>query len=106
MTAPETTTILTEAEYDAIYLPFGDPTDDDNDIWEYKSALAQPTETVWSVIEIDGDLFAIPGWHVVNVIGYNVTKTPWPHENIEVRMDNPHDEHQSNCKDGSEDCIV
>ena len=104
MTAPAKTTILSETEFDAIYLP--QPAADENSIWEFAEAKTQTTENVWSIIEIDDDLFAIPGWHVVNVIGYNVTQVPWPHENIEVRFDNPHDDHQSNCKDGSEDCIV
>jgi len=97
---------LTEAEYDKRFQPFGNPADNDNDIWEHRHTLTQPTENVWSVLEVDDDLYAIPGYHVVNVIGYNVTKQPWPHEDIEVRFDNPHDDHDSDCKDGDEDCVI
>ena len=85
MTAPTRTTVLTEAEFDAIYLPQNMA--DGNSIWEFADVKDKTTENVWSVIEVDDELFAIPGWHVVNVIGYNVTQVPWPHENIEVRLD-------------------
>jgi len=102
---PEKTESLTEDEFDERYNPQPDPADG-NSIWPYAHVEDKATEFVWSVVEVDDDLFVIPGWHVVNVIGYNVTQVPWSHENIEVRLDNPHDEHRSNCKDGSEDCVI
>ena len=41
---------------------------------------------VWTVIDTDQDdkLYAIPGLHCVNRVGYVVTERPWPHENIEA----------------------
>jgi hypothetical protein len=96
---------LTEAEYDESYHPFGNPEDSENDIWNHKATLDYPRNCVWSVIEVDDDLFAIPGYHVVNVIGYNVTKIGWEHENIEVRFDNPHDDHEGDC-DEQGFCVV
>ena len=87
MTAPPMpkAEFLTEAEYDDKYGPIMGP--DDSGIWEYEDAKTKPTEHVWTVVEVDGDLYVIPGWHVVNRIGYNVTEQPWEHENIEVKFD-------------------
>jgi hypothetical protein len=105
MNPPETTLLsLSEADFDREFSPKAQP--DGNSIWEHKNTLRYPADHVWSVVEVDDDLYVIPGYHVVNVIGYNVTTKSWPHENIEVRLDNPHDDHASNCKDGEEDCII
>jgi hypothetical protein len=76
---------LTEDEYDDKYGPIMGP--EDSTIWEYKDVKTKPTEHVWSVVEVEGDLYVIPGWHVVNMVGYNVTEQPWEHDNIEVRLD-------------------
>jgi hypothetical protein len=75
----------TEAEFELIFEPLPNP--EGSDLWEHAETLTHVPTFVWSVIEIDGDLFAIPGYHVVNVIGYSVTTVPWPHENVEVRFD-------------------
>jgi hypothetical protein len=76
---------LTEAEYYERFAPIEGP--DGSDIWEHRYVQTKPTSHIWSVVEVDGDLFVIPGWHVVNVIGFNVTEQPWTHDNIEVRLD-------------------
>lgn len=40
---------------------------------------------IWTIVEgDDGDLYAIPGYHIVNHVGYIVTVKPWPHENVEA----------------------
>jgi hypothetical protein len=75
----------TEAEFDLVFKPLPGP--DGSDIWEHADTLKHPRTCVWSIVEIDGDLFAIPGYHVVNVIGYSVTQTQWPHDHIEVQFD-------------------
>ena len=95
---------LTEEQFDERYAPIAAA--DGNSIWEHKDTLHYPRGNVWSVVEAEDDLFVIPGYHVVNVIGYNVTALPWEHDNIEVTLWNPHDDHKSNCKDGSEDCVI
>ena len=79
------TLILTEDEYDERFKPLPGP--DGSDIWEHAETLKHPAQCVWSIVEIDDELFSIPGYHVVNVIGYNVTEGQWPHDNIEVRFD-------------------
>jgi hypothetical protein len=92
---------LTENEYDERFAPVNVP-EDDNSIWEYDQIKGKPTEHVWSVTDVDGNLYAIPGWHVVNVIGYNLTQHPWPHTDIEVRFWSPHDDHEGDCSEGCE----
>lgn len=93
---------LTEDEFDARYEPVA-AYEDDNSIWEYDQLGTLPVNHVWSVVEVDDDLYVIPGYHVVNMVGYNVTAHPWEHENIEVRLWNPHDDHEH---DDEGDCIV
>jgi len=95
---------LTEDEYDHRYKPVAGP--DGSDFWQHAETLGHARDRVWSILEVDGDLYAVPGYHVVNVIGYNVTTYRWSHDNIEVKFDNPHDEHDSDCKDGDEPCNI
>ena len=93
---------LTEEQYDERFAPI--PNAEGSDIWEHAETLTHPIDHVWSVVEVDdGDLCAIPGYHVVNVIGYNVTTQPWPHEQIDVTFWNPHDDHEGDCSEG---CVV
>jgi len=76
--------VLTEDEFYERYDPIAGP--DGSDIWEYDHVKNRPTKHVWSVVEDEhGNLVAIPGWHVVNVIGYSVTGQPWEHTNIDAR---------------------
>jgi hypothetical protein len=83
--APEVVS-LSEEQYYTEYSPIAAP--DGSDTWEFEQIKDKPTEFVWSVVETgDADhdaLYAIPGWHVVNVLGYNLTTKAWPHENIEA----------------------
>lgn len=50
-------------------------------IWEYEEVISAkiPIERVWTVIEDDRgrDLYASPGFHTVNTLGYLVTQEPW-----------------------------
>ena len=76
---------LTEDEFEERYDTI--MSRDGSGIWEFDQIKSRPTERVWSVVEVDGDLYAIPGWHVVNVIGYCLTRRPWEHDHIEVKFD-------------------
>jgi hypothetical protein len=79
------TLILTEDEYDERFVPLPGP--DGSDIWEHAATLKHPHQCVWSVLDIDGQRFAIPGYAVLNVVGHSVTREQWPHDNIEVSLD-------------------
>ena len=37
----------------------------------------QDPNTIWTLIEEDGDLFVSAGWHFVNRLGYFITAVPW-----------------------------
>lgn len=39
---------------------------------------------VWTIVDADGNLYASPGYHVVNRIGYVVTEKPWETGNEEA----------------------
>lgn len=59
------------------YKPIETPT---GDYWEYKDTLAYPMNRVWTLIEGEKNwrnLYACPGYHIVNVLGYCVTEEPW-----------------------------
>lgn len=44
-----------------------------------------PANHIWTVVEVDGGgMRAIPGRHVVNRVGYVVTRKPWPSEKLEA----------------------
>lgn len=46
-----------------------------------------PNNTVWTLVEVDGVLYLIPGFHVVNRLNYLVTKEPWTDETIEIKYE-------------------
>lgn len=83
-------TTLSEDEYDERFEPLEAP--DGSTTWEYDELGDLPYEHVWSVVETgDADhdaLYAIPGYHVVNMVGYNVCAHPRSEEdeNVEVLL--------------------
>ena len=36
-----------------------------------------PERHIWTIVETDGDLYAVPGWHYVNRFLYYVSHHPW-----------------------------
>ncbi len=57
---------------------FGPHLAPDGNYWEHDQVKDEPLHTVWSIIEGENDaLYASPGFHVVNVLGYLLTKKPW-----------------------------
>lgn len=85
---------LTEDEFETRYDPWNAP-GGDSLVWEYEETKRLPIRHVWTVIEVDGVHFVIPGYHVVNRLWYYVTAVPWEHENIEVRLDSVEDHETS-----------
>ena len=57
------------------------PTDD---MFTFHDVKDQPLNNVWSIIEsgsdLDGNWYASPGFHVVNRIGYVMTRRPWAND--------------------------
>ena len=51
------------------------------DLFEYEDVRHQPLTYVWTIVETgddnDGNWYALPGIHLVNRLGYVMTKKPW-----------------------------
>lgn len=47
----------------------------------------QEKNKVWTLVEVDGILYLIPGFHVVNRLNYIITKQPWTDETIEIKYE-------------------
>jgi hypothetical protein len=54
------------------------------DLFEFSDVKDQPLNHVWTILESgdgdDGNWYASPGFHIVNRIGYVMTKRPWTNE--------------------------
>ncbi len=72
---------ITEDQWYARYAPMTDSPLDDVDDYV-------PVRNVWTLVETDGSLYVLNGFHVVNKIGYHITEERWARgEEIEVRID-------------------
>lgn len=51
------------------------------DLFQFDDVRDQPPEHVWTVVDSgddsDGNWYAQPGFHVVNKLGYVMTRKPW-----------------------------
>lgn len=48
------------------------------DLLSYQEVQGSDLQTVWSIVEADDDSWiALPGFHVVNVMGYALTERRW-----------------------------
>lgn len=52
-------------------------------LWDHKDTLGYDLHQVWTVVDDGGETecwYAEPGYHIVNVMGYMVTRKPWSDE--------------------------
>jgi len=81
---------LTEDEFEEIYVSVGNPRDD-GFYWDLQDDPVDQIDPkkVWTAIEGDDDVhfYLLPGIHRINRFAYVVTENPWPHEHIEVTLD-------------------
>lgn len=45
---------------------------------------SQPPEHIWTMLDCDGKMRIVNGWHRVNRMYYVLTKLPWTDPDIEV----------------------
>lgn len=92
---PELVT-MTESEFDTKYEPIGLERDGSGTLWREEHEIPEDLERnhLWTVVEGDEGTCYIPDWHFVNRVAYVVTKVPWEHMNIEVKVDGPDDEEE------------
>ncbi|MEA5456726.1 hypothetical protein SPF06_18540 [Sinomonas sp. JGH33] len=75
--------LIPEDEFDSSYRPI--PTECGDLVRFGRDMEGFPVDQIWAIVEPgDGSLYAILGYHFVNVIGYVVTEVPWPNEDIEA----------------------
>lgn len=70
--------LIPEDEFEAIWRPYQRSS---GDLLYYESICDQSVHYVWTIVEIgddnDGSWYAQPGFHIVNELGYVMTKKPW-----------------------------
>jgi hypothetical protein len=74
---------ISERDFEEQFRPLpapGDP-EDEFGMWDLEvvQAAGVPEQRVWTIIEGDRSraLYAMPGFHFVNRLGYVVTEQPW-----------------------------
>ncbi len=77
---------MQSAVWERRYEPIDSP--DGCTIWSrYADVKDLELHTVWSIVEGDnGDLYVVPGFHVVNHFGYAVTAKPWSDADLESNL--------------------
>jgi len=64
--------------FDANYEPMPAPGDDACLLREHHEVVHANPNRVWTVVETDEDrLLILPGFHLVNRLGYLLTRKPW-----------------------------
>ena len=73
--------LISEREFDEQWGVYLKPS---GDFFEFEEVRDQPPNHVWTVVETgddrDGNWYAEPGFHIVNKIGYVMTRKPWVDE--------------------------
>lgn len=88
-------TTLSDIEFEAKYTTMPDPMYPEDSTWlrtpgEYK--LDIPDNQLWTVVEGDDETaLIVPGWHLVNRMGYLVTTEPWTDASEEFWWISPED---------------
>jgi hypothetical protein len=71
------TNIISEEDFDNLW---GAKGTDDGGLLEHTDVLLKPLRKIWTVVEGDNDdMIAMPGFRVVNALGYVLTTKNWTH---------------------------
>ncbi len=77
--------LITEKEFE---LEWGVMTREDGNLFQYCDVCDKPLNRVWSIVESgdeeDGNWYALPGFHVVNHLGYVMTRKPWSDKTLDA----------------------
>ena len=52
---------------------------------DYKMVCAAKPDHVWTVVEAEGSLYLVPGWHYVNRLFYFITRYPADFDEKDIR---------------------
>jgi hypothetical protein len=69
-------TILSEKEFQDRFVPQTHP---DGNLFDWDQIKHLDYRNVWSIVENDenNNWYALPGFHIVNVLGYVTSALPW-----------------------------
>lgn len=77
--------VISERDFEDIWGVYAKPS---GNLFWYEDVRDHPLRHVWSVVEgenpDDNNWYAAPGFHLVNVLGYVMTKKPWTESIIEA----------------------
>jgi hypothetical protein len=70
--------LISERDFDKVWGVYVKPS---GDLFGFEDVRTQPPEHVWTIVDAgddsDGNWYAQPGFHVVNKLGYVMTRKPW-----------------------------
>jgi hypothetical protein len=70
--------LITEREFDEVWGAYAKPS---GDLFQIEDIRDQPPDYIWTIVDSgddsDGNWYAQPGFHVVNRLGYVMTRKPW-----------------------------
>ena len=74
---------MSDDEFDQKYDPLDPPSGES--YWTAQEIQGQKKNHVWTVLDVDDELFIVPGIHRVNQFGFMLTRFPWRDKNIQVK---------------------
>lgn len=70
--------LISEQEFDNDWQPLLKPS---GDLFQFTDVCHEPAQHVWTIVDggddADGNWYACPGFHIVNKLGYVMTKKAW-----------------------------
>jgi hypothetical protein len=70
--------LISEDEFKEVWGVYLQPS---GDLFQFEDVRDQPREFVWTIVDSgggdDGNWYAEPGFHIVNKLGYVMTRKPW-----------------------------
>ena len=70
--------LISEREFEDVWGVYLRPS---GDLFQFDDVRDQPREFVWTIVDsggdADGNWYAEPGFHIVNKLGYVMTRKPW-----------------------------
>lgn len=87
---------MTEDQFDEAFDVVPDPVTGDI-VRPTDQGLDRASRYLWTVVDADGDLYAVSGWHYVNRVGYVITQQPWDEDTeaewfVSPEEDDPEDQ--------------
>ena len=69
---------ISERDFEDVWGAYVKPS---GDLFQFDDVRDQPPEHVWTIVDSgddsDGNWYAQPGFHIVNNLGYVMTRKPW-----------------------------